>query len=168
MYRYSLSILALVCYTSIVVAQPAAQTEGPSINWLTFTEAASAAEVSGRTILVDVFAPWCPWCQRLQSEVYTRPEIRNYLNEHFEIARLNIDEAENVIEFKGYSLTSAELASGLGAEATPTTVFLDSNGDYITRVPGFVEADEFVNILKYIGSGSYRQESYETYRAGQR
>lgn len=168
MPRFLLSLWIIMWCATLVVAQPATEVSETPLNWLTFSEATSAAAVSGRTILVDVFAPWCPWCQRLQSEVYTRPDIRTYLNKHFEIARLNIDELDDVIEFKGYSLTSAELAAGLGAEATPTTVFLSSEGDYITRVPGFVEADEFVNILRYIGSGAFRQESYEAYRTGQR
>ena len=162
---FAQSILSLIVFATAVSAQPATQTNDPSIEWLSFQEAVTAAEVSGRVVLVDVYAPWCPWCARLQSEVYTRTDIREYLNEHFEIARLNIEEAEDMIQFKGFSLTSAELASGLGAEATPTTVFLEANGDYITRVPGFVEGDEFVNVLKYIGSGAFRKESYQTYRA---
>ena len=113
-----------------------------------------------------MYASWCPWCAKLQSEVYTRADIQEYLSEYFEIARLNIEEAGDAIHFKGFTLNSAELAAGLGAEATPTTVFLTPNGDYITRVPGFVEADEFARVLKYIGSGAYREESYKAYRAG--
>jgi thioredoxin-related protein len=59
------------------------------------------------------------------------------------------------------------LSSGLGAEATPTTVFLDANGDYITRLPGFVDAGEFLHILRYIGSKSFKVESYKDFRSRQ-
>ena len=159
-------MIRVIAFLSGVVMLTDASTAQP-IEWLRFQDALSAASVSGRTILVDVYAPWCPWCQKLQSEVYTDPEIRAYLSEHFEIARLNIDEEEDIIEFKGFTLTPAELAAGLGAEATPTTVFLDADGEYITRLPGFVDADEFKNVLKYIGSGVFRQKSYEAFRAGQ-
>ena len=160
MVRFGQAFLSALLLASVAAAQPGT----PAVNWLSFQEAIDAASVSGRTILVDVYAPWCPWCAKLQSEVYTRADIREYLNEHFEIARLNIEESEDVIEFKGYSLTSAELAAGLGAEATPTTVFLSAKGEYITRVPGFVDGDEFTRMLRYIGSGAYRKESYQAYR----
>ncbi len=145
-------------------AQPNVATGAP---WLTFQEALQAAEVSGRPILVDVYAPWCSWCARLQNEVYPSDDVRAYIEEHFEIARLNIEEDDQVIDFKGYSLTPAELASGLGAEGTPTTVFLASNGDYITRLPGFLEASEFIHVLKYIGSGAFESEPFQEYRGRQ-
>ena len=166
MVRYTTFFLGVaVVFSFEVVAQPASQASAPAIDWMTFQEALNAAEVSGRPLLVDVYAPWCPWCAKLQAEVYTRADVREYLGEHFEIARLNIDEEEDVIEFKGYTLTSAELAAGLGAEATPTTVFLSSTGDYITRVPGFVDAEEFVKVLRYLGSGAYRKQSYQAFRS---
>ena len=133
-------------------------------NWLTVPEALTAASVSGRPILIDVYAPWCPWCSKIQSDVYPVPEIQSYLEKNFEISRLNIDDTESTVEFKGYTLTSAELASGLGAQATPTTVFLTAKGDYITRAPGYVEADDFILILKYIGSGAFESESFQEYK----
>ncbi len=130
-----------------------------------FGEALQAAEVSGKTVIVDVYAPWCPWCAKLQSEVYSQATVRTYLNDHFETARLNIDNKDDVIPFKGFELSSSELASGLGAEATPTIVFLTATGDYITRVPGFIEADEFMYVLRYISTGSFRIESFQDFRS---
>ena len=145
---------------------PDAPTEKPSesLNWLDFGEALKAAETSGRAVMVDVYAPWCPWCQRLQKEVYEVDEIQAYLNENFETVRLDIDDAEKVIQFKGYELSAPELASGLGAEGTPTIVFLSSTGDYITRVPGFIEATEFIHVLRYINTGAFQKESFQDYR----
>ena len=162
------SILLSALLTLLFCTDIRAQDTTTSGNWLSFSEALAAAKVSGRPILVDVFAPWCPWCQRLQSEVYPDDKIKAYLEKNFEIARLDIEDKESTIEFKGYSLTAAELASGLGAEATPTTVFLAANGDYITRLPGFIEADEFIHVLKYIGSGAFESQPFKEYRAGQK
>ena len=161
------TVLVPTLLTLLFCVDAHAQNDASSAEWLSFSEALAAAEVSGRPILVDVFAPWCPWCQRLQSDVYPDEKIQEYLKKNFEIARLDIEDKENTIEFKGYTLTAAELASGLGAEATPTTVFLAANGDYITRLPGFIEADEFIHVLKYIGSGAFESQPFKEYRAGQ-
>lgn len=159
-----LLIIGLLLSPSTVLAQQPQNASSTSLDWLTFSEALNAAEVSGRTVLVDVFAPWCPWCSKLQTEVYANPTVQSYLTENFETARLNIEEKEEVISFKGFELTSPELAAGLGAEATPTVVFLTSTGDYITRVPGFIEADDFLKILRYISTGSYQSESFQDYQ----
>ncbi len=136
--------------------------------WHTFSEAVAAARKSGKPILVDVYAPWCGWCRKMQTEVYPLPELRKYLEAHFEIARLNLEEYSDTVTFKGYALTSAELAMGLGASSTPTTVFLEPDGDYITRLPGFHEGDVFLEVLRFIGSGAYRHLTYEEFRAKER
>ena len=161
-----LGIWLVVIAHQDLIAQTSTNVQSAS-TWLSITEAMSAAKVSGRPILVDVYAPWCPWCAKLQTEVYPSEEIKEYIEKYFEIARLNIDDEDNLVEFKGYTLTSAELASGLGAQATPTTVFLTAEGDYITRLPGYMEADEFIHVLKYIGSGSFQTVPFPEFRARQ-
>lgn len=169
MYFFILLVIGFLLSPPSVIAQPdtAPDPDLPSLEWLGFDKALKKAEVSGRAVMVDVYAPWCPWCSKLQTEVYAKGFIREYLNEHFETARLNIDEEENKISFMGYELSSAELASGLGAEGTPTIVFLSSKGEYITRLPGFIEADEFIYVLKYISDGSFKTESFKEYRSRQ-
>ncbi len=169
MFFFILLVLGFLLSPPAVFAQPdaAPDPELPPLKWLGFDKALQAAEVSGRAVLVDVYAPWCPWCSKLQTEVYGKGFVREYLNEHFETARLNIDDQEDKISFKGYELSASELASGLGAEGTPTIVFLSAEGDYITRLPGFIEADEFIHVLQYISGGSFKSESFKDYRSRQ-
>ncbi len=156
-------LLACVMCTAV---SPGARAQAPE--WRSFQEAVAAAQKSGKAILVDVYAPWCGWCRKMQTEVYTLPELREYLHEHFEIARLNLEEYSDTVTFKGYTLTSAELAMGLGASSTPTTVFLEPDGAYITRLPGFHEGDVFMRVLRFIGTGAYRRLTYEEYLAQER
>lgn len=163
-----LAILGLLMLPLRGMAQPSENSVVPAdmvpLEWMDFGDAMHAAETSGRLVIVDVYAPWCPWCAKLQNEVYALNNIRAYLNEHFETARLNIEDEEKSISFRGYELSQAELAAGLGAEATPTIVFLTEAGDYITRVPGFVDAEEFMHILKYMQTGRFKVESFQDYR----
>ncbi len=79
------------------------------------------------------------------------------------VARLNIDAMDDVVHFKGYELSSAELAMGLGASGTPTTVFLDAHGDYITRLPGFVGPEEFLTVLRFIATEKYLKMTFEEF-----
>lgn len=145
-----------------ILAQSATE-PAEGIEWRSFQDGLSSSKATSTKLLVDVYAPWCGWCSRLQADVYTTSEIRSYVNEHFTVARLNIDEMDDTLSFKGYTLSSAELAMGLGASGTPTTVFLDADGDYITRLPGYLGPEDFLTVLRFIATDAYRNQSFEEF-----
>ena len=148
---------------SISTGQDRAVPDGSLVNWPTFEEALVAASENDRIILIDVYSPRCPWCRKVQNEVYTDKEFQKYLYETFELGRIDITVDTDTVSFKEFELSSAQLGAGLGATGTPTTIFLESNGDYITRLPGFHVLDEFFDVLKFIGSESFREMSFEEF-----
>lgn len=161
-------LAATAVMTFLSVGTTSAQTAASPANgveWQSFENGLATAERSEKKLLVDVYAPWCGWCSRLQADVYTDDRVQEMLKSHFAVARVNIDRVDDEISFKDYLLTSAELAVGLGATGTPTTVFLESNGDYITRLPGYVEPNVFLQILDFIRSDAYKNQSFEQFAA---
>lgn len=135
-----------------------------SVEWSAFDAAMSRSEASGKKVLVDIYAPWCGWCTRLQNEVYTDQDVLDYLDVHFEITRLNIDAATDTVNFRGHDIVMPELAYHLGAQGTPTTVFLKPDGEYITRLPGFLDAGGFLEVLEYIGSDAFVDQSFAEFQ----
>ncbi len=169
--------LIVCCWLSLAVLFPlGAQAQSSlfdpaiiaPIGWKRVEEAMAAAEKSGKKVLIDISAPWCPWCLRMQKEVYVDSAVVAYLKAHFEYARLNGEDNARRLTFRGYDLTEAELAQALGLTGYPTTVFLESDGTYITRVPGFVPTETFLQILRFIGSEAYRTQSFEEFARKQR
>ncbi len=160
------ALFALLCLVGLAPAAGQAPDPVPSAaapEWVPFDEALVAARTSGKMVLVDVWSRRCGWCARMQREVYTRPDLVAYLNEHFETGRLDIDVRTDTVAYMGYELSSAELSMALGASGTPTTVFLDRDGSYVTRLPGFHPYERFLEVLRYIGTESYRDMSFEEY-----
>lgn len=156
-------LTVIVAATAPAVRGQDASVPAEGLDWYPFEEAIDRARLGKKKVIVDVYAIWCPWCRRLQDEVYTDPDVQSYLENHFVLTRLDAENLEDSIQFKEHDLTPADLAHGLGAQGFPTTVFLDEESDYITRLPGFIEAADFLSVLDYVGSNAFRDLSYQEF-----
>lgn len=133
--------------------------------WQTFDEAQAQAAEDDRFFLVDVYANWCGWCRRLEREVYADDAVQSYLEQHFSYTRLDFDATDRDVTFAGDTFNMQQMAYLLGAKGVPTVAFLTSEGDYITHVPGFVERDDFLDVLRFIATGAYEEQSWEAFIA---
>lgn len=153
-------VLVLAGGRPLVAQEPGT---APPIEWPPFETAVEKARVSGKLVLIDIFSPRCGWCRKLQTEVYTQADLQEFVFEHFELGRLDIDVIDDTVSFSGHELSSAHLAAGLGATGTPTTIFLEPTGGYITRLGGFHPYEDFFDVLRFIGTESFREMSFEDY-----
>lgn len=140
----------------------------PQIEWPGFNEAFASAKDSKKIVLIDVWSSTCGWCKKQQTEVYTQPDLQKFLFDKFEIGRLNLDITDDTLSFRGYTLSSQMLAGGLGATGTPTTVFMEADGAYITRLQGFHAFEDFYDVLRFIGTESFRDMSFEEFMASEK
>lgn len=128
-----------------------------------FEDVISEAQAQNTPILVEIYAPWCPYCQRMQEEVYSNETVRTYLDETFTYVRLNSDTTAGTHQYQNRTLSTKQLASVLGAKGVPTTTFLKPDGSPIARQPGFIERPQFLNIIRYVGSGAYEDQSFREF-----
>ena len=128
-----------------------------------FEDVIAEAQAQNKPILVEIYAPWCPYCQRMQEEVYSNETVREYLDETFTYVRLNSDTTAGTHQYRDRTLSTKELASVLGARGVPTTTFLNPDGSPIARQPGFIERPQFLNIIRYVGSGAYEDQSFQAF-----
>ena len=161
---YLRTLLATFVAAIFLVGPSAAQSDDAP-DWQSFEEAVTSAEDSGKKVLVFIYAPWCGYCQQMINDVYPREAVQSAMNEHYEFARLNGTITEDTISYKGHSLSSQELAVGLGMRAYPTHVFLSPDGDYIAHQPGYFEAEKFITLLDYLGDDAYKNQSFSEFSA---
>lgn len=161
-YRLSTLVLLAGLLATPATAQVTTDANG-LIVWPEFEDAVARAGKSGKILLIDVWSASCGWCRKQQTEVYTQPDLQQLLTEYFELGRIVIDRTDDTLSFRGFSLSSAELAAGLGASGTPTTVFLEPSGGYITRLAGFHPYEDFLNVLGFIGTESFRTMDYQAF-----
>ncbi|HYE95862.1 MAG TPA: thioredoxin fold domain-containing protein [Rubricoccaceae bacterium] len=122
--------------------------------WQPMAAAIDSAKTDDRLLLIHTYAKWCGWCARLDQEVYTDDAVQAYLGEHFAVTRLDM-EAEDPVRFFGMQQQQRELAASFGVTGTPTILFFDAEGRYITRYPGYAPPDRFLYLLRYVKEGAY-------------
>jgi thioredoxin-related protein len=140
--RLFLAVLALLPLASSARA----------VEWKRWNPGLAAAASSRRPVLVDVCADWNRWCGQMDREVYARADVREYLAARFVTIQLDAESPE-ALAYKGRNYTARSLATSFDVSGYPTTIFLASNGDHLVSVPGYVEPDRFLLLLRWVGDG---------------
>ncbi len=91
----------------------------------------------------------------MEVESFSQPAIINFLSKDFVPIRVDIDKER-------------KLASTYFVRSLPTSWFLEPNGTKITNIPGYVNPETFVVILKYIASESYKRMTLREYMTSQK
>jgi thioredoxin-related protein len=152
----------LVGLMSVPVLSQAQDTEnGPKP--ITLEEALKMAPESGKKILVDVYAEWCPYCQRMHSEVYKDDSVLEAISDYFIWVKINV-ESEEMVNYHGTEMTEAQFARALENQSVPTTYFLNEEGSILGSQPGFIDSPMFSSLLNFVGSDQYRVQTFQEYQ----
>ena len=144
----NISFLAITLVLLVTFTGSDAFAQVKELNWTSFEEAVELAKEQGKPILVDVWAPWCGWCKKMQKDVY--PELAATLNEDFILTRLNRDDNESRKQYRQFSLTPLRLAQKFKVQDVPAVVLLSPEGEYLFHISGFMEADKLEEVLGYV------------------
>lgn len=132
------------------------------ITWMTFDKGIELAKKENKVLVVDFYTDWCQWCKVMDDKTYGNKEVIKYTKENVIMAKLNA-ETDEKFKFKNAFYSGRELTMLFGVRGFPTTVFLDANGDLITSVSGFIPADKFTMILKYMAENWYEKMKFDEF-----
>ncbi len=112
------------------------------IEWKDYTPGMALARKENKSIFLYFHAPWCSYCTKLKKTTFKDEQVLAYLEENFISIQVNTDE-------------NKPLADKWRVKGLPTLWFLESTGDKINSMPGYIEAGRLLQILKYIHTQSY-------------
>lgn len=131
-------------------------------SWITLDKAMALANLNHKKVLIDFMADWCIYCKKMDKEVFPQKDVQNLLSKYFYTVKINV-ESKDQVTFQGKTYTKEQFAQAFGVSGLPTYLFIDSSGKAIAGQPGYIPAPDFVKILSYIGSDSYKKMTFKAF-----
>lgn len=132
--------------------------------WVKFDQGMEKAAKEDKAVLIDFYTDWCHWCKVMDEKTFSEANVAKKLEDRFVAIKINAENAKESVLYQNKKYTNVELTRSFGITGYPALAFLDSDGEPITLIPGFVPADQFINILEYIDQKCYKKDvSFEDF-----
>lgn len=92
-----------------------------------------------KLVFIDLYATWCPPCQMMEREVFSRKDVGDFMERRFVAAKYDVDKP-----------TGKELLKRYGNGAIPLYLVFDTQGELLGRIQGAAKSDEFMANLQTI------------------
>jgi thioredoxin:protein disulfide reductase len=131
---FSVFILAVAVYAFIPV-------DRNSVDWKPYSEGVIPQDIDASGVIIDFYADWCIPCKELDAFTFSDPKV--------------IEASKNFYTFKADMTKSLSdeveaLRTKYNIVGVPTVLILDSEGNEVKRITGFVNADEFYEMIKNV------------------
>ncbi|RME19249.1 MAG: DUF255 domain-containing protein, partial [Bacteroidetes bacterium] len=93
------------------------------------------AKKENKPVLLHLAANWCHWCHVMEEKTYQNKQVVEYLNKHFIVCKEDHD-------------LRPDLANKYRDYGWPATIIFSKDGKELFKNAGYIEAKEFLNILK--------------------
>lgn len=133
------------------------------IDWVSFDKGMELAESEKKLLVVDFYTDWCHWCKVMDKKTYGNDEVIDFVKDNIVMAKINPETAEGKFEFREARYSGRELSMMFGVTGFPTTVFISAKGELLSSVPGFIPAEEFVMILRYLAGNWYEKMKFDEF-----
>lgn len=82
------------------------------------------ANAEGKRLVLFVEQRGCIYCHKMHEEVFSLPDVAEYIDEHFFVVQINLHGDTEITDFDGESLSEKDAAQKWRVLFTPNIVFL--------------------------------------------
>ncbi len=134
-YAFSITVLSLSVY-SLIPSQEAKP------DWQIFSETKYESSLAkGENMLIDFYADWCIPCKELDALTFSDKKV---LEELKRFTTYKVDMTQTLSE------ETEKISDKFNIVGMPTVLLINSKGEEVERLTGFVDAEEFLKLLKAV------------------
>ena len=156
-----LFFIFFVLFNSFVFSQ--------EINWMSLKDVTEAQKTNPKNVLIDVYTNWCGPCKLMDSNTFSNTDIIRIINENYYAVKFNA-EGNETVKFMNKVFTNPDFDSTktqrrnsshqftqfLGVNAYPSTLFFDSEMNYLTPVKGYLNPKQIEIYLLLFKDDTYK------------
>jgi len=109
-------------------------------------------------ILVYFFQDQCPFCHKMEQEVFTQPIVHDFFHKYFDVYKVNIKGNKDFVDVDGDRVSQVKFAVQNRARATPTLIIFGEGGKELVRFVTNPTLEEMLAMGKYVVDGAYKQD----------
>ena len=134
-YIFAVVVIAVSVYTLI-------PSDKSAPDWQYYSnEKYEAALASNQKIIIDFYADWCIPCKELDALTFSDPRV---IEKSKDFVAFKVDMTKTLDE------TTEQIRNKFKIVGMPTVLMIDSKGNEGKRLSGFVDADEFLDLMSAI------------------
>ena len=175
-------LIALLAALLMIVPAAAAEIGEDGLHktpWMvvTFKDMAEDLETAwdeGKRLAIIFEQRGCIYCKKMHEEVFTDPEVADFIKANFMVVQMNLFGDEEVIDFDGEALPEKEMARRWGVIFTPTILFmpdeLPESGTAaqaaVSQMPGAFGKFTTLHMFQWVSEKGYETgEHFQKYHA---
>lgn len=120
------------------------------IDWKPFDQGLILAKDQNKPVFLYFYADWCTFCTKLEKTTYKDKDVLAYLTQNF-------------ISIKVDTEKDRQLAADWRVTGLPTLWFLDSEGEKLNAIPGYIDEKNFLLILKFHFTKAYETQTFQEF-----
>jgi len=142
-------------------------------SFLDMADDLSEAKAEGKHLAVIFEQRGCPYCREMHRVNLARPEIADYIKEHYYVVQLDLWGSREVTDFDGEALEERALARKWRVTYTPTIAFFSNEADLASkqdgrdletaRMPGYFKPYHFLSMFEYVAEGHWKTEHFQKF-----
>jgi len=132
-------------------------------SFLDFQEDIEDAAEQGKRVMILFHKDQCPYCNALVERNLAQKEIKELMQEKFEVIAINMWGDREVVSIGGQRHTEKSFARALNVQFTPTIIVFNEQGKIALRKNGYVPPTSFKLLLQYLVEKQEVQISFRDY-----
>ncbi len=136
---FKIALSVVIIAVSVYALIPSQRVEP---DWIKFNDTEYIQSLhQNKKIIIDFYADWCIPCKELDASTFTDPKV---LNASSEYSMFKVDMTKTLSE------QTETLRKRFNIVGMPTVIFINSKGEEVERLTGFVDADQFLSLMNKV------------------